>query len=332
MDTPVKLRDDLKISAEEFKIESYLEKSEAFKYIGELPGVEDIIKAIDGFLGDVVAFLGKLKDILMKLLEWLDIFGLISGLEDLLQFIFGIFNNGLFGFGFPLQTRGSVLDSLNGGCVDLNRNYGFDGLEHFGLLSLLTALGCSGMSNSYSTTYGLFMNNPKLKDKKTELTYLQSEYNTIDSQDEKDRLTQEISKVQQDINGKENAINALFATATPYMYSLMSKKPNTSLKSVIDLTNDIGTTPVAGIIGGTTTGISNVITHALNKSDGVMNGINPSGFPTFIGNITTMDSGFMNNVTKGSSVLSSLTTSFNRSTPVTSFSKPSFSPKDFLLF
>lgn len=291
-----KLRDDLKNSESKFNIESYLDKSEAGKYVSNLPGVKDIIKAIQDGLSKVFAFLGKILDILLQLLDWLDLNKILTalGLDKLLHFLFDLIANGFLGFGLPYGLRNKLLKFFKEACLDLSGSVydnGFNrpSLEAFSLSALLIGLSCANLDNTYSTMYHTFMNNEALVDArdtrdgilheidvaKGTPVYVydpnindyiaQTNINTAEIQ----KLNAKLTDIESRITAMERDIDMMFANAVPQIITVLAGANPGDTDSTIRMIIDIATTRPGHIAGALNNDLSIQILVAINNTTNI---------------------------------------------------------------
>ena len=169
------LADNIKRGVDDFKIGDFIDISEAEDFLGELPGINDIVKAISGMLGDVLKglesfigkieeFIGKIMSIIQAVMDMFNLNGLFDalGLKNLKNFIFGMVSD-MFGGG-TLSQREGAKQTFMAGCGSYNdslRNeFGFaiNDMHMFTLMAILEAMMCNGVTDAYAVMYNLFVN------------------------------------------------------------------------------------------------------------------------------------------------------------------------------
>lgn len=274
-----KLRDDIQRMEEKFDVGSYINKSEASKFLSELPGIKDLISAIENIVGEITAFIDKLLSMLEAILSWLDLNKIFDalGISELLNYIFDLVNNGLFGFGLPTDLRNRLLNLFKDACIELNGgNYNRDAVETFALSSLLIALACSGFDNTFSSTLNLYKNTPDLVNLREERDSLIKERDLIRDVPEY-QYNEEVNRYEPVIDNtkvipyddrikilnttiieKEQKIDLLFANTIPKIFVMSSAKPTTEV-SITNTINDIASTSAGRLYGRNNIGLSNTI-------------------------------------------------------------------------
>ncbi len=168
------LVDNIQSTVDEFKIENFIDLSEAEDYIGKIPGIKDIILGISEALEGLKEFAEKIMAILEAVLKFFDFSNLFDaiGMKDLKNFIFNLVGD-TFGGG-TLGQKEEIKKYFMDGCAsfngDLKNNYGFNlpNLKVFSLLAILQAMLCNGVTAAYDIMYKMFM---KSSDTVTDVEY-----------------------------------------------------------------------------------------------------------------------------------------------------------------
>jgi hypothetical protein len=274
-----KIRDDLKGMEDKFDVGSYLNKSEASKFVSELPGIKDLITAIENIVGEITTFANKLLGMLNELLAWLNLNKIFDalGINKLLEFIFDLVDNGLFGFGLPADLRNDLLNLFKDACIDLDSSdYTKNSLESFALSSLLIALACSGYENTFSTTLDLYKSTPDITEVIEARDVLVDERALVkdvpeyyyDEEDDEYKPTidnskliaydEKIAEYNNIITTKENSVDRLFANTIPKIFIVASSGP-IDITNTTNTINDIASTSAGRLYGNTNSGLSKTL-------------------------------------------------------------------------
>ncbi len=160
----------------DFKLENFIDIDEAKDYLGELPGIKDIVFTIEEIFAAIGKFAGEIMKIINSILELFNIQGLFDslGLNKLFDFIFGYVGGMMGGFGFSAGTREDIRNSFTSSCLSFNDSLSSKfgqttpNIQMLSLIGVLMAMFCNGIDKAYSGLYSLFndkdiMPEPELK-------------------------------------------------------------------------------------------------------------------------------------------------------------------------
>lgn len=169
------LRDNIEKAEQQFKVQSFLETTEAGQYIAELPGIQDIVSALESAIGFVKDLINKILDIIEQILSFLNLNSILDalGIRRLVDFIFNLLETTL-GFGLPIALREDIRRSFMQTCLNFrdsidNNGFKVPSLEVFALSALLMGLLCSNSREGYNLIYHTYLNSGTIKTTRLDL-------------------------------------------------------------------------------------------------------------------------------------------------------------------
>ena len=179
------IRDNIDKMENEFNLGSFLSSTEAGQYLAELPGIQDIVDALEKIWEFAKELIDKILQIIEMILDFIgSLFDAFMS-SDFAKLLLGLLESSLFGFGLPIGMRSGIMSAIQSSCTGLGTRLStLDGglsftLEHFALSALLIGLLCSSSSNGFSTVYNAYINSEPIIRIKTDLTEYRNEYDTI---------------------------------------------------------------------------------------------------------------------------------------------------------
>jgi hypothetical protein len=166
------LADNIKSQVDNFKIENFITLNEVEDYIGKLPGIETIMKALGDIFSSLKEFADKIMSVINSILDMFDISGLFDalGLGGLKDFIFGLIDNLISGG--TLSQREGLNSLFSNGCSPFNTSlrsqfgFGLYDVQMFTLSALISSMICNGISSPFSKSYEMFKNSDMVADGK----------------------------------------------------------------------------------------------------------------------------------------------------------------------
>ena len=276
-----KIRDDVAVSEEKFVKESFLTSSEADKYIGALPGLKDILGAIESFISAFTDIVNAIKSLVQAVLSFIEgIVNLAAGVvNSVIEGLFHVVFGNLSGSGYSLEKRDKIYKYFNRACTgNLSGNFSND-LNSIALVGVLTGITCLSQGKTYSTTLDLFKSNPALAEKREEVAQLidtRNNYANFDT-DHNDipELDNRIAILNNEIIQDEYAIDEMFAMATPDVLQVAARMPAMQVDDVVNLISDIADTSAGQLAGTRTPNLPAIALTVLNNSESIVVVNNP---------------------------------------------------------